>query len=162
MRWIEQEQEFEKIRLEAKTCVFIDSDRESSSLRKLIFDDAMTCTLAFAGLLQDLMEWSCDIVCNYAVLEPDPVNYFYKHFKRYPAFEIRRGDPAQLYLGFLNEDPGESAADAISTNSWAWVIVPPSMKWFVHVLRSDDDKGGHLWTPADWHDRVRNSYRWTR
>jgi hypothetical protein len=158
MRWVMEEAEFRKIFLEARTCVYIDSGRESSRLQRLIFDDAMTCTFAFAELLQNLMEWSGIETCNYVVLDPDPVHYFYRLFKKYPAFEVALGDSPQSYIQFLNQDPGGSPADAVGTNCWAWVVAPPAIGWFVHALRSDMDNGGHLWIPNDWRAKILGLY----
>ena len=84
------------------------------------------------------------------MLDPDPVHYFHRHFKKYPALEIDRGDSARDYLAFVNADPGGNPADAVGTNWWACVIVPPSSKWFVHALRDSGNSGGHLWIPSQW------------
>lgn len=158
MRWITQESEFRDIFLQARTCVYIDSGRIPTQLRKLTFDDAEVCTPKFANLLQKLMEYSSDSIAHYLILDPDPVHYFHRHFKKYPALEIARGDSAEAYLSFLNEDPGNSPADAVGTNWWACVIVPPSLNWFVHVLRSDRDDSGHLWIPSAYVGRVQTMY----
>jgi hypothetical protein len=158
MRWINQESEFKDIFLRARECVYIDSGRITTPLKKLLFDDAEVCTLRFADLLQNLMEYSCDSVAHYIVLDPSPVHYFHRLFDKYPAVEIARGDALEAYLAALNEDPGGSIPDAIGTNWWACVIVPPSIKWFVHALRSDFDNSGHLWIPPEYTNRVGNLY----
>ncbi|HEY0701197.1 MAG TPA: hypothetical protein VGD60_00375 [Candidatus Acidoferrales bacterium] len=162
MRWIDREAEFKTIFLEARTCVYIDSGRRATQLHRLIFDDAQTCTAVFAEMLQSLMGWASDAGCYYIVLDPDPVHYFHRHFGKYPAIEIARGDSSDAYLKFLNEDPGNSPADAVGTNCWAWVIAPHSLKWFVHALRDEGDGGGHLWVPPEWAERLRTSYPFLR
>jgi hypothetical protein len=149
---------FEKTLLEARTCVYIDSGRLPSSLRKLTFDDAEICTLQFADLLQHLLEWSDDESCFYTVLNPDPVYYFHRLFGKYPVVEIKRGIPSGTYLKDLNEGPPESPADAVGTIWSECVIVPVSARWFMHALRSDRDDGAHLWVPADWVSRVEAVY----
>ena len=40
MRWIEEKAAFDKLFLEARTCIYIDSGREQTTLQRLIFDDA--------------------------------------------------------------------------------------------------------------------------
>lgn len=159
MRWI-RDDEFKTIFLLAKTCTFIDSARESTTLKRLVFDDASTCTYEFGDMLLQLMQWSGDPVANYIVLDPDPVHYFHRLFNKYPVLEIAVGDTSADYLKFLNEDPGGSPGDAVGTNFNAWAIVPPSLKWFVHALRSSDDEGGHLWVPAEWCPRLRGMGPW--
>ncbi len=162
MRWIEDKEEFSKLFLEVRTCVYVDSGRYQTRLRKLIFDDAEICTTKFANLLQALMEWSADGVTYYVILDPDPVHYFHRLFSRYPALEIRRGDSGRDYLAFLNADPGGSPADAIGTNWWASVVVPLSRKWFVHALRDSGNNGGHLWIPPEWIERIADVFPYAR
>jgi hypothetical protein len=154
MRWLRDKKEFEKVLLEAYTCVYVDSGRRSTNLRRWIFDDAQTTTPEFGNLVQELLNASRDAHASYIVLRPDPVHYFWQHFHKYPAFEIQFGDTTEDYLQALHQDPGESPADAIGTNCWEWVIVPPSAHWFVHVLRDAGDSGGHLWIPEEWTEKV--------
>jgi len=66
----------------------------------------------------------------------------------------------EQYIEILNEDPGGSPADAVGTNCYEWVIVPPSHRWFVHCQRSSEDAGGHLWLPEKWIEDAQNTYRW--
>ena len=150
MRWVTAEQEFKKLLIKARMCVFVDSGREQTTLKRLTFDDGELCTIRFAGLLQLLMELSDDTKVYYVVLCPDPVHYFHRHFNRYPVIELTYGDSEEDYLKILNEDPGGSPADALSTNSSMSVILPSSSKWFGHLLKSANDKGGHLWIPLEW------------
>ncbi|HWH60182.1 MAG TPA: hypothetical protein VN682_21320 [Terriglobales bacterium] len=158
MRWITDEAEFREIFLRARTCVYIDSGREPTALKRLDFLDVSICRHEFANLLQTLMERSGEAMTHYVVLDPDPVHYFHRHFKKYPALEIEQGDSSGAYLSLLNEDPGDSPADAVGTNWWACVVVPPSIHWFAHTLRSDKDDSGHLWIPSAWVDQVREVY----
>jgi len=123
LRWVNYQNDFESVYLKARTCVFVDSGREPTTLQRLIFDDATLCTTGFALLLQMLMEMSHDVVAYYVVLEPDPIQYFHRLFKKYPLVEIAYGDSPQEYLTLLNEDPGASSADAIGINSRESAIV---------------------------------------
>ena len=154
MHWIEDKNRFEQVFLEARTCVYTDSCRLPTTLQKLTFDDAEICTPQFANLLQKLMEWSDDDYCSYVVLDPDPVYYFHRLFGKYPVVEIKRGTSSVTYLASLNEGPLESPGDAVGTNWSACVVLPPSMRWFVHALRSERDDSGHIWVSAEWLERI--------
>ncbi len=158
MEWLEEKSRFEELLLVARTCVYTDSGRLPTSLRKLTFDDAEICTVQFANLLQKLMEWSDDHNCFYIVLRPDPVYYFHRLFGKYPIVEVERGIPTSTYLAALNIGPADSPADAVGTNWSECVIVSGSIRWFVHALRSDRDDGAHLWVPPDWGERVEAVY----
>jgi hypothetical protein len=150
MRWIVSDEEFTSVFLEAQTCVFIDSHREQTLLVCLNFCDVEIFTKSFILDLHKMMMWSGDATAFFVVLRPDPVEFFHRHFNKYPAFEITSDDSGNDYLAALNEDPGGSPADAIGTNWWTCVIAPHSLKWFIHVMRSDTDDTGHLWIPKEW------------
>jgi hypothetical protein len=163
MRWEIEKAEFERVLIRARECVFIDSGRtEVASLRRFTFDDAQLLTSTFADLLQKLMRLSGGTDAHYLVLEPDPVNYFHHLFGKYPFIEIGYGDSSESYLAALNEDPGGSPADAIGTNWWAAVIIPRSSNWFIHLLRSAGDNGGHLWIPQEWTEGMVESHPYLR
>jgi hypothetical protein len=158
MHWIEDRRAFEKVFLEARTCVYIDSGRLPTALQELTFDDAEICAPQFADLLQTLMEWAGDHVARYVVLDPDPVYYFHRLFGRYPVLEIEKGTVATTYLEKLNDGPPESPAHALGTNWCEYVVLPPSIRWFVHALSSDRDDGGHLWVPPEWVEKLAAIY----
>lgn len=67
-----------------------------------------------------------------AVLDPDPEEYYYHHFKHYPFVRIFPDDTEQDYLGMLLDGPSESPADAIGINSNVIVIYPPAMDWLIY------------------------------
>jgi hypothetical protein len=154
MRRVENEAEFKRILLDARTCEYIDSRREPTRLQVMVFDDAMLCTHYFLPALKSLMEWSADPAAYYLVLRPDPLDNFYRLYKKYPVLAISRDDPTEAYLGGLNQDVGNGAGAPLESLSLAWVIVPPSNKWFIHAIRSDADDSGHLWVPSEWVDKL--------
>lgn len=158
MNWILDKTCFEDLFLEAKSCVDTDSGRLPTSLKRLTFDDAEVCTTKFADMLQQLLTWSGDSHFSYVVLRPDPIYYFHRLFKAFPAIEVGKGATAREYIKWLNDGPEESPADALGTNYTECVILPPSKRWFVHAVRSARDDGGHLWVPEDWMDRVASIY----
>lgn len=155
MRWIVDDAKFREIYLRSRTCIYIDSGREPTNLERLTFDDAGVCTPELGNLLQALMKRSGDVTAHYVVLDPDPLYYFHPRFSKYPVIEIAFGDSSSDYLAMLNEDPGSSPADAVGIHWWEFAIVPQSLKWFVHALRSEQNDSGHLWIPLSWLDEVR-------
>lgn len=160
MRWIEDRREFGKLVRTAESVH--EAIRAKTWVTPVVFDDAVLSTTSFASMLKELMRRSEDAACEYAVLDPDPLAYFYQHFKRYPAVEYRQSDTPQSFLEVLNKDPGDSPADAIGINCDAWVVVPGSELWFIHAVRSADDTGGHLWMPSQWNEEVIKSYPFLR
>ena len=159
MSWISDDRARELL-LQAGTCKYIDSRRIETSLHCLSFDDANTRTEQFHSLLLSLLKKSLDEICHYIVIDPDPEQYFHRHFQKYPIAELRTSNSASQYFARLNEDPGGSPADAIGTNCYEWVIVPLSHRWFIHCLRSASDEGGHLWIPSDWISEATAAHRW--
>jgi len=154
MRRVEDESEFDKIRLEAYTCVHIDSHRIKTSLQPLVFDDAVLCSEFLFPALQSLMGWSGDPRAYFVVLHPDPVDNFHRLYGKYPMLEIARGDSFKAYLRQMNEDLGDGRGFTLCDLSLTWVVVPPSNKWFIHAIRSDQDDSGHLWVPPGWLDKL--------
>lgn len=154
MRWLTDDHEFEAARLEAMACVFVDSRRESTTLELAEFDDAIICGAPFGDLLFRMMTRSGDMTFTYLVLRPDPIHYFFRHFRKFSALVFNTDDCANTYWDGLNTDPGGSPADAVGTNWYECAILPKSRAWFVHALRSDRANGGHLWLPPEWRGRI--------
>ena len=162
MSWEANDENARQLLLEAATCRYIDSRRVRTSLLCLSFDDAATLTREFAELLQRLLRWSEDEQAHYIVLKPDPIWYFHRYFSKYPIVPIHRGDTSDTYLRSLNEDPGGSPADAAGTNCYEWVILPTSHRWFVHCMRDQADKGGHLWLPKVLLQQTTAAFPWLK
>jgi hypothetical protein len=158
MNWFEDENAFRRAYQRALDCAATDSGRLPTSLQKLTFNDVDILSDAFAGLVQMLLDWSGDDECAFVVLRPDPVYYFHHFFGRYPVVEIKRGMNTSEYLASLNEGPPESRADALGTIYAEYVFAPPTLRWFIHALRSANDDGGHLWVPTEWIDKVAVAY----
>jgi len=155
MNWITESRDFDEILLRARECKYIDSGRHKTSSVKLEFDDAGICTEAFFMLLAGMMRWSQEVCATYVVLDPDPVNYFYRLFRKYPALNLGSLDTTREYLDRLNESPeGGSTADSIAANWNECAIFSKSDKWFIHALRDDGPTGGHIWVPELWSKKV--------
>jgi hypothetical protein len=159
--WLENKDEFQPIYQLALDCSATDSGRLPTSLQRLTFNDVDLCSDAFAELLQHLLAWSGDALCSLVVLRPDPVYYFHHFFNRYPVVEVEKGMGAEEFIAKLNQGPPDSPADALGINYSEYVVVPPSMRWFIHALRSAEDDGGHLWVPAGWLNKVSAVYPYT-
>jgi hypothetical protein len=162
MRWVEDKGTFTTVFQRALDCAAADSGRLRTFLQKLTFDDVEIRSEVFAGLLQQLLEWSGDGACSFVVLRPDPVYYFHHFFGKYPVVEVVRGMRANDYLALLNEGPPDSKADALGVIYSEYAFVPPSARWFIHGLRSVENNGGHLWVPSEWVDKVTAIYPYAK
>lgn len=159
MQWISEQSFFRDILSTGKHFVQADERSEGSGLRRLVFDASELCTKAFFGLLQNLMRWSGDSSCYYVVIDPDPINYYWLNFQKYPSVEVSVDDHNRDYLSVLDEDPGGSPADAIGINWDDYVIFPRSKKWFIRGRRDDvANQGGHIWIPPEWRDKITKLY----
>lgn len=145
MRRLIDKAETETILLEARTCVFIDSRREPTSLRLLVFDDAMLSTDYFFLAVNGLIASSGDPLAHFVVLDPSPIDHFHHLYGEYPVLEIESTDSVKEYLAAMNQDVGDGQGFNLRNLSSTWVIVPPSRRWFIHAIRSDTDDSGHLW-----------------
>ena len=163
MRWITDKEEFRSVLIRANECSHVDSGRSpSAGMTRLVFDDVQHLTFEFADLIQSLLNASRDPAAFWIVLNPDPVDYFHRHFKRYPVLEISAGDTRESYISHLNEDPGGSPVDAIGINCYTWLVAPLSGKWFAHMMRRADSNGGHLWVAAGSATQLRRAFSFLR
>lgn len=158
MQWLGDKDEFDLVFRRAFECSAIDSGRFSTPLQRLTYDDIEIRSDAFAKLVQNLLAWSKEDACSFIVLRPDPVYYFHHFFQRYPVFEVKQGMPESDFIAALNEGPQDSPADALGIIYREYVVVPPSMSWFVHALRTGENDGGHLWVPREWASKVVSVY----
>lgn len=95
----------------------------------LDFDHAMS--RSFWNELEELMCLSGDSFVIMAVLDPNPVDYYYKEFSRYNWCVLQKGTTADEYWSMLEQGPEESPADAILFNSEVVVMLSSSMKWAI-------------------------------
>jgi hypothetical protein len=70
------------------------------------------------------------------VLDPNPVEYFYKEFNYYNWMKLPVNLSPDEYLDVLELGPEESPADAVLYNSYTVIWLPPSMKWAIWGERS--------------------------
>lgn len=100
----------------------------------LDFDHAMS--RSFWSELEELISLSGDSFVIMAVLDPNPVDYYYNEFSRYNWCVLQQGTTADEYWSMLEQGPEESAADAILINSEVVVWLSSSMKWAIWGERS--------------------------
>ncbi len=96
--------------------------------RRLPLGDAFDFFSIFAAGFYERLEGHARFVggarAYLLVIDPDPVAYFYRHFSKYPIMVIDTAiDSADDYYRGLNQDPGNSIADAINTNANVLAIV---------------------------------------
>lgn len=90
----------------------------------------------WGSFLRPLAQASNDTEILVAVLDPDPVNYYYKHFGYYNMFVLPTHSTESDYWNMLAMEPEGSPADAILFNSEVVVWIPISEKWAIWGERS--------------------------
>ena len=83
----------------------------------------------------NLLSISGDKSFYFAVLDPEPETYYFKHFKKYNIVEFNNDDSENVYFNALNSDPGNSPADALSCNSSKLILFSKSKDWVFYCDR---------------------------
>lgn len=104
--------------------------------KKCVFDFDKAMGYSFWNELERLVTLSDDPFILMAVLDPHPVDYFYKEFSQYNWCIFPKGTTADEYWNSIESSPEESPADAIVFNSEVVVWLSPSMKWAIWGERS--------------------------
>lgn len=100
------------------------------------FDLAMSDK--FWDTIQILARQAQDEYVLCAVLNPHPLEYYYKEFGYFNWVKLPLNLTADEYLDILNIEPESSPADSITTNSFTIVWLSPSMKWAIWGDRNDE------------------------
>jgi hypothetical protein len=109
--------------------------REKASVFHVIdFDEVWSET--FFRDVQSLTATAGDKFFTFAVLRPDPEDYYYRHFSKFPLLQFSTADPVDRYITSLHDDPGESPADAIAYHSETILVYPVSSRWAVYGDRN--------------------------
>lgn len=85
--------------------------------------------------IKNLQSVSGDNSFYFAVLDPEPDSYYFKHFKKYNIVEFNDDDGENDYFNALNSDPGDSPADALSCNSSKIILCSKSKDWAFYCDR---------------------------
>lgn len=83
----------------------------------------------FWNVLQRLANKSEDDFILVGVIDPHPVNYFYKEFRCFNWIKVSTALTNDEYWSRLESGPEDSEADAILYNSFTVVWIPLSGKW---------------------------------
>jgi hypothetical protein len=105
--------------------------RRPYAFRVIDFDEIWT--VEFFHCVQSLTRAIGDGRFVVGVIRPDPRDYYFSHFRRYPFIRFSINDTNEGFIRAINEDPGESPADAIAHNSDVVVVHPDQqMNWMVY------------------------------
>jgi hypothetical protein len=72
-----------------------------------------------------------------SVLDPDPINYFYKRYHKINAFYFKAGITKHEYYSLRWRNPGNQA-DAIQFNTGIETYIPSSLSWAMWGERSPE------------------------
>lgn len=108
-----------------------------SPLSRFVFlsSDDLFHTAGFFDRIKSFLARVGEQRCFLAVVEPDPVDYFFRHFGKYSVVEMSFADTDEDYLRIMQEDPGGSPADAIGYNSRIVMLFSTSQRWAVYADR---------------------------
>ena len=150
---------FEEILTKARACEKADASGELDSMEVFRFESMELLTRPFFKLIKSLLARSEDDAAYYLTLDPDPVGYFATTFAKYPLVELKVNDSDDDYIAAFNAEIGNSAANALGTNWWKYVVLPRSNRWFVVGTRDfSNDTNGHIWCPRGWSQWVKKEY----
>ncbi|NMO94916.1 hypothetical protein [Paenibacillus lemnae] len=106
-------------------------------LNKFVFEEFdWSMSAEFWETIQSLALQSADSYVLMAVIEPNPIDYFYKEFGYYSWFKIPTTSSTDDYWSILELEPEGSPADAVVFNSDVVVWVSPSKSWAIWGERS--------------------------
>lgn len=91
------------------------------------------------GGFLDALRKTCSVFASdtvlLSVLDPDPINYFYKHYHKINAFYFKGNITKKEYIDLRWHNPGNEA-DAIQFNTGIETSVPSSENWAMWGERS--------------------------
>ncbi|MGJ7913750.1 hypothetical protein [Neobacillus sp. LXY-1] len=90
----------------------------------------------FWTTIRDLAEKSNDDFVVLAVLNPHPMDYYYKEFGYFNWLKLPIDISSVEFLNILNEGPPNYEADAIFINSFIIALFSPSKKWGIWADRN--------------------------
>ena len=99
--------------------------------RYLFFDFDIIYTKEFINSIIKLMNTTNDKKVNILILNPDPIDYYYKYFKKYPFSSFENHQNSEDYITFLNSEPQRESPDSLIYNSNLLILYPDSLKWSI-------------------------------
>lgn len=125
------------------------------------FDWAMTPSF-WDTTIKALAKKSRDSMIYVAVIDPDPVQYIFRHFGHYNMKAIKTSTSGIEYQRELKKGPPDSPGDAMFYNSFQVIWGPSSKKWAIYGNRNYDacvlavndllvsqQEIGEAWRPID-------------
>lgn len=114
---------------------------------RVFIDKSWCCAFCSFDLCfsPDLLQ-SCVRACDvggdknlwFMMLSPDPVEYYYKEFRRFGAVSIATEDDIDRAWSIFEDDPGNSPADALMFAVTRFAVFAQSLQWAVWGSRDDD------------------------
>jgi hypothetical protein len=86
--------------------------------------------------MQRLTARAGDPSFTFAVIRPDPDDYYHAAFDKFPFLTFTNDEAADHYITAIHDDPGESPADAIAYSAEVVIIYPPSGRWAIYGDRT--------------------------
>jgi hypothetical protein len=74
---------------------------------------------------------------SFIMLEPDPVAYYYKEFRRFGAFTMQASENIDTSWRSFEEDPNASPADTLMYIVRKFVVTSPSLRWAIWGSRDE-------------------------
>ncbi|ASL46815.1 hypothetical protein bAD24_III05455 [Burkholderia sp. AD24] len=104
------------------------------------FDSSIVTSHHYYRFVRDLLRFtdSSDDAFAFVGLRPDPFNYFFHHFSKYPAIVFQPAHSEADYCRLLQSDPGGSPADALAYNTRGYVVLPISGGWITYGDESSE------------------------
>ncbi|MEK4056429.1 hypothetical protein MHB84_22945 [Paenibacillus sp. FSL F4-0087] len=140
-KMIKSSEEFEKASRLVSKVICVDERLPNPVFKvsfpnKVVFDFDYVMSYQFWDELEKIMDTFGDSSVIMAVLDPDPVNYYYSEFSQYNWCVLQKGTTADEYWNILNQGPEESPADAILSNSEIVIWLSSSLNWAIWGERS--------------------------
>ncbi|MBS2773238.1 hypothetical protein KFV09_17300 [Anoxybacillus rupiensis] len=139
--FVREKKEFNKLIGMASNTFYIENRLPKQVFREqfnnFLFEEFdWTMDKDFWRTIEQLSRQTKDNYVLTAVLDPNPVEYFYKEFNYYNWMKLPVNLSPDEYLDVLELGPEESPADAVLYNSYTVIWLPPSMKWAIWGERS--------------------------
>lgn len=85
-----------------------------------------------------LCETTGDTSLSFVMLDPDPVEYYFREFGRFGAVTMQVHEDVDAAWSAFEEDPGGSPADALMYAVRKFAVISPSLRWAVWGSRDED------------------------
>ena len=105
-------------------------------MSQVFFDYGYITSRQLFGVLISLCDVKNEDGFRFIMTNPDPVNYFFKHFRWLPAASVSRNDSYETFASFVTKNPGESPADAIAYRADEIIMASDKFSFIVYGNRA--------------------------